>query len=103
MDAQIKTHEATLLVDAEKRGLASYHPNWDAYRGAYAQVLAAVARGDATGAKRVYFAKAAPLYAAVDDDLAGLAKVNQQPERAGSDRARRAVRDLQRDARARLL
>jgi methyl-accepting chemotaxis protein len=79
---QIKAYEGTLLVDAEKRGLVQYHTGWDAYRAAYSQVLTAAARGDDAAAKKVYFAKAAPLYAEVDGALAGLAKVNQREAKA---------------------
>jgi hypothetical protein len=46
IDEQIKAYESTFLVDAEKRGLAAYHPRWDAYRKAYTEVLEAAARGD---------------------------------------------------------
>ncbi len=78
---QIKAYEATFLVPAEKRGLAAYHPHWAAYRRAFHQVLAAARRGDTATATDLYFAKAAPLYGAVDGDLAGLAHVNQHEAR----------------------
>jgi methyl-accepting chemotaxis protein len=78
VNRQIKAYEATFLVAAERRRLAAYHPRWTAYQRAYHQVLAAAQRGDRATATDLYFAKAAPLYAAVDGDLAGLAHVNQE-------------------------
>jgi methyl-accepting chemotaxis protein len=85
VDRQVKAYEATFLVPAEKRGLASFHPHWTAYKTAYRQVLQAAGRGDTATAADIYFAKAAPLYAAVDGDLAHLAQINQHEAQALGD------------------
>jgi methyl-accepting chemotaxis protein len=77
VDAQISAYEATMLVDAEKAGLADFHTNWDAYRAGYAAVLDAAGRGDAAAARREYFQTAAPAYAKVDGDLARLSKIQR--------------------------
>jgi methyl-accepting chemotaxis protein len=82
IEQQIEAYESTLLVAAEKRGLGEYHKSWDAYKGAFSEVLAAAARGDDAGAKRAYFDKGAPLYAEVDGALAGLSEVNQTEAKA---------------------
>jgi methyl-accepting chemotaxis protein len=78
IDKLIAKYEATFLVEAEKKGLVDFHRDWNAYKAAYKAVLEAGSRNaDAAGAK-VYFAKAAPLYAAVDGDLAHLSNVNDR-------------------------
>jgi hypothetical protein len=77
IEEEIKAYEATFLVDAEKRGLTRFHPHWDAYRKAYDAVLTVAAGGDAADARRIYFGKAAPLYSAVDGDLAALSAVQK--------------------------
>ncbi|NUT56236.1 MAG: methyl-accepting chemotaxis protein [Thermoleophilia bacterium] len=97
IDEQMQAYESTELVAAEERGLASYHPRWDAYRKAYRAVLDAAARGDVESAKKHYFAAAAPLYGKVDADLAALGRVNQSEAKAlnadiaGKYRSSRAV------------
>jgi methyl-accepting chemotaxis protein len=78
IDKLIAKYEATFLVDAEKKGLVAFHRDWNDYKAAYKAVLDAGSRNaDAAGAN-VYFAKAAPLYAAVDGDLAHLSSVNDR-------------------------
>jgi methyl-accepting chemotaxis protein len=74
----IVTYEGTVLVDAEKSGLRAYHRDWDAYKAAYTAVLAAAARGDESAAIAAYFKNAAPIYAKVDGDFAGLGDVNDR-------------------------
>jgi methyl-accepting chemotaxis protein len=74
----VVAYEATTLVDAEKRGLRAYHRDWNAYKAAYAAVLAPASRGDESAAVAAYFAKAAPIYARVDGDLADLSGVNDR-------------------------
>ena len=76
LDALIAGYEATFLVDAEKRGLRSFHRDWAAYRRAFAAVQALGVANRNTEASALYFAKAAPLYAKVDADLHGLIGVN---------------------------
>ena len=73
LDGLIKAYEATFLVDAEKRGLAAFHADWDRYKAAYQAVLDSPT---AAAASQTYLAKAAPLYAKVDDDLRALIHVN---------------------------
>src|SRR4051812_23915100 len=76
LDKLIKAYEATFLVDAEKRGLRSFHTNWDAYQAAFANVQHLADQSLNAEAGQAYLAKAAPLYAKVDADLAGLIHVN---------------------------
>jgi methyl-accepting chemotaxis protein len=78
IDKLIAKYEATFLVEDEKKGLVAFHRNWDAYKDAYKGVLEAGSRNDDAAAAKIYFAKAAPLYAAVDGDLAHLSNVNDR-------------------------
>jgi methyl-accepting chemotaxis protein len=81
----MRKYRATTLVEAEKRGLRTYDAAWDPYRSAYRAVLAAAKAGDRDRAIRVYFARAAPLYAKVDGALAGLSNVNDRVARERND------------------
>ena len=81
----MRKYRATTLVEAEKRGLRTYDAAWDPYRSAYRAVLAAAKAGDRDRATRVYFARAAPLYAKVDGALAGLSNVNDRVARERND------------------
>jgi methyl-accepting chemotaxis protein len=74
----ITAYEATTLVDAEKSGLRTYHGDWNAYKAAYAGVLEPALGGNKPAAVAAYFAKAAPIYAKVDGDLAALGNVNDR-------------------------
>jgi methyl-accepting chemotaxis protein len=78
IDALIEGYEATYLVAAEKEGLVAFHGDWDAYQQTMQAILGHVQGGDAgaAAAEDVYFAQAAPLYAAVDGHLSKLAEVN---------------------------
>jgi methyl-accepting chemotaxis protein len=74
----IETYESTYLVDAEKRGLADFHTQWEAYAQTYQRVAALGASGQDSQAAALYLAEAAPRYAEVDAALANLVKVNDQ-------------------------
>jgi methyl-accepting chemotaxis protein len=78
MDELVEAYEATFLVQEEKDGLVAYHADWDAYQAAFREVLDRAGAGDVDGAVAAYFAKAAPLYASVDGDVAKLIDVNDQ-------------------------
>ena len=78
IDALIETYEATYLVDAEKRGLADFHTEWDGYAEVYKRVARFGAKHKDAQASSLYLAEAAPRYAKVDAALANLVKVNDQ-------------------------
>ena len=77
IDALIETYEATYLVDAEKRGLADFHTEWDGYAEVYKRVVRFGAKHKDAQASSLYLAEAAPRYAKVDAAL-NLVKVNDQ-------------------------
>ena len=78
IDALIETYEASYLVDAEKRGLADFHTEWDGYAEVYKRVARFGAKHKDAQASSLYLAEAAPRYAKVDAALANLVKVNDQ-------------------------
>ncbi|HEY3057536.1 MAG TPA: methyl-accepting chemotaxis protein [Chloroflexota bacterium] len=78
MDQLIAAYEATYLVEDETKGLVTYKSTWRDYQAAFRGVHKLAAAGDPQGAIKLYFDKAAPLYAAVDDSLAHLIDVNDR-------------------------
>jgi methyl-accepting chemotaxis protein len=76
IDALIGKYEATKLVEDEVKGLKAYHANWDKYQAAFSKIQQLAATGQHDQAASLYFAQAAPLYAAVDKNLADLSQTN---------------------------
>jgi len=81
----IADYEQTQLVDDEVSGLKAYGAAWKEYQDTYRAVLKAASTGDVSGATSLYFAKAAPQYAKVDDTLAGLIAVNDHQAKLAND------------------
>ena len=78
IDGLIEQYEATFLVDAEKRGLAAYHASWTEYVEVFRRVNELASAGRTDEASALYLDRAAPLYAQVDGDLAGLIETNDK-------------------------
>jgi methyl-accepting chemotaxis protein len=78
IDAAIAKHRGAFSAPAELTALRSFDRDWAAYRLAYSSVLRSAARGDEAAATKTYFAKGAPIYAAVDRALARLSTLGDQ-------------------------
>ena len=85
IDALIAKYEATKLVEAEKKGLEAYHGNWGKYKAAFTEIQDLAAAGQRDKAADLYFAQGAPLYAAVDKNLADLTEINTKVASASND------------------
>lgn len=76
INALIAKYKATVLVDAERRGLKTFDRTWATYQQVFPRIQGLGTAGDRRAAATLYHAQAAPLYAQVDGALKQLSETN---------------------------
>jgi methyl-accepting chemotaxis protein len=76
LERDLNVYRSTSLSGAELAAAQQFQSDWSHYKSAGDSVVALAQKGPAQGANNLYFAKAAPLNAQLDEALSRLIKIN---------------------------